>query len=88
MRRSRAITVRNLPREVERAVQEKARKEGLSLNRAVAALLEEATGRRAATKAAGHHDFDKYAGRWRKAEADAFDASLKDQRRVDPADWR
>ena len=85
--RRKAITVRNLPREVERAVQDKARKEGWSLNRAVAALLAEATGR-AAGKASGHHDFDKYAGRWRKAEADAFDASLRDQRKVDPADWR
>jgi hypothetical protein len=86
--RRKAITVRNLPREVERAVQEKARNEGLSLNRAVAALLEEATGRRATGRAPGHHDFDKYAGRWGKAKADAFDASLREQRKVDPADWR
>ena len=34
------------------------------------------------------HDFDKYAGRWDEAEADAFDASLREQRTVDPADWR
>jgi hypothetical protein len=86
--RRKAITIRNLPREVERAVQEKARKEGLSLNRAVAALLGEATGQRPAEKSAVHHDFDKYAGRWRKAEGDEFDASLKEQRRVDPADWK
>lgn len=86
--RRKAITVRNLPREVERAVKEKARKEGLSLNRAVAALLEEATGQRPAGKGAVHHDFDKYAGRWRNSEADAFDASVREQRRVDLADWK
>jgi hypothetical protein len=84
--RTRAITIRNLPPEVERAVKERARKDGSSLNRAVGALLEEATGR--VTNRSGHHDFDKYAGRWRRTEADAFDASLREQRAVDPADWK
>jgi antitoxin FitA-like protein len=85
--RMKAITIRNLPPEVQRAVKEKARKEGLSVNRAVGALLEVATGR-TPKRRARHHDFDKYAGRWRKAEADAFDASLREQRGVDPDDWK
>jgi hypothetical protein len=82
-----AITIRNLPPEVERAVREKARKDGVSVNRAVGVLLEEATGR-TPKRRARHHDFDKYAGRWRKAEADAFDSSLREQRGVDSDDWK
>ena len=39
-----AITVRNLPPAVAKAVKEKARKEKLSLNKAIVRLLEEATG--------------------------------------------
>jgi hypothetical protein len=85
---TRAITVRNLPPEVERAIKERARRDRSSLNRAVGALLEEATGHRTVGKRSRHHDFDKYAGRWGKAEADAFDASLRDQRRIDEDDWR
>jgi len=86
--RGKAITIRNLPAAVERAVKDRARKDRLSLNRAVGVLLEEATGGSEGKKRVRHHDFDKYAGRWGKAEADAFDAGLRDQRRVDRDDWK
>ena len=86
--RGKAITIRNLPAAVERAVKDRARKDRLSLNRAVGVLLEEATGGSAARKRRRHHDFDKYAGRWTKSEADAFDAVLREQRRVDEDDWK
>ena len=85
--RMKPITIRKLPPEVQRAVKERARKDGLSVNRAVGVLLEEARGR-TPEKGARHQDFDKYAGRWRKADADAFDASLRDERGVDPDDGR
>lgn len=38
----RAITLRNLPPEIEKAVEERAAREGESLNKAVIALLEQA----------------------------------------------
>lgn len=69
-------------------MKDRGRKERLSLNRAVRDILEEATGGRPAKKSARHHDFDKYVGRWRKAEADAFDEALKQQRRIDRDDWK
>ncbi len=54
-------------------------------------LLAETTGHgRGQTKRKLHHDLDKFAGRWSKAEADEFDANLKEMRRVDPgtgSDW-
>jgi len=83
------ITLRNLPPEVARAVRSKAKQEGLSLNRAVARLLEEAVGgggRR--TEPTLHHDLDGLSGTWSEAEADAFDASLRQERQVDPKAWR
>ena len=39
-----AITLRNLPPDVAKAVKQKARREGRSLNRAIIRLLEETTG--------------------------------------------
>jgi hypothetical protein len=57
-----AITVRNLPPEVDRAVKEKARKEKLSLHKAVARLLEEATGAAKGKKKSVQHDLDR--ARW------------------------
>ncbi len=83
-----AITVRNLPPPVARAIEQKAKKDKTSLNQTVIGLLAEATGHgRGQAKRKLHHDFDKFAGRWSKAEADEFDAHLKEMRRVDPKDW-
>ena len=85
-----AITVRNLPPGVAKAVKEKARKEGLSLNKAIVRLLEEATGEGSTKRAkpALHHDLDHLFGVWSQEEADEFDASLKEQRSfIDPEMW-
>lgn len=86
-----AITLRNVPPPVARAIKEKAKRERLSLNRAVVGLLEEATGqpksKARAHKKALHYDLDKFSGSWTKEEADEFDENLKEQRTVDPKDW-
>ena len=83
------ITVRNLPPEVARAIRRKAKLERLSLNRAVVELLEVATGLSGrAREEAVHHDLDGLSGTWSEAEADEFDAALREQRVVDPESWR
>jgi hypothetical protein len=83
-----AITVRNLPPAVARAVREKARKEKLSLNKAIVRLLEEATGATERRKRVLHHDLDRFFGTWTPEEADAFDQALREQRQIDPEMWR
>ncbi len=83
-----AITVRNLPPAVAKAVRAKARKEKLSLNRAIISLLEEATGTGQTKKRVVDHDLDKFFGTWTEGEADAFDAALREQRQIDPEMWR
>ena len=83
-----AITVRNLPPEVAKAVREKARKEKLSLNKAVVRLLEEATGVEKGKKKVVHHDLDRFFGTWTKEEADAFDEAMREHRQIDPEMWK
>lgn len=83
-----AITVRKLPPAVAKAVKERARKEKLSLNKAIVSLLEEATGTGRGKKRAVHHDLDKFFGTWTRKEADAFDEALKEQRQIDPEMWK
>jgi len=83
-----AITVRNLPPAVAKAVQQKARKEKLSLNKAIIKLLEEATGTEQAMKKVLHHDLDHLAGTWSEAEYQEFMAALREQRQVDPEMWK
>lgn len=80
-----AITVRNLPPAVARAVRERARSRRISLNKAVVSLLEEATG---AGASALHHDLDHLAGTWSEAEYRRIVESSKEQRTTDPEMWR
>jgi hypothetical protein len=82
------ITVRNLPPAVARAVREKARKEKLSLNKAVVRLLEEATGVERPSGKVVHHDLDHLAGSWTEAEYRRVSAALREQRKIDPEMWR
>lgn len=81
-----AITLRNIPPKLEEAIRKRAGENGLSLNKAVLRMLEEASGRRPPAREL-HHDLDHLAGVWSAEEAAAFDAALLEQRRVDPEAW-
>ena len=76
------ISLRNIPSEVERAITETSRKEGISLNKATLKLLESSL-----KKPTVNHDFDEFLGVWSAAEAEEFDAIVKELRRIDPTDW-
>lgn len=82
-----AITLRNIPREIQEAIQRRAREEGLSFNKTVLRMLEEALGLRRGKSGGLHHDLDHLAGTWSQAEAAEFDATLAEQRRIDPELW-
>jgi hypothetical protein len=76
------ISLRNLPKEVEKAILETSRREGISLNKATIRLLGERL-----RQPAENSDFEEFRGTWSSAQADRFDAALVEMRRVDPADW-
>jgi hypothetical protein len=76
------ISLRNLPKEVEKAILETSRREGISLNKATLRLLEAQL-----RKPAKNPDFEEFCGTWSNAEADVFDAALAAMRQIDPADW-
>ncbi len=89
MKAQRAITVRNLPAHVERFVRRRAQADGVSLNKAIIALLEESiTGKRRGNRKILFDDLDHLAGRWSKRGADSFDAALRSQRTIDADLWR
>jgi hypothetical protein len=77
------ISLRNLPPEIERAVVEKSRRDGISLNKAVAKLLETAI-----HPAPRNSDFDEFVGAWSPAEVAEFAQHLATVRQVDPLDWK
>jgi hypothetical protein len=84
-----AITLRNLPPDVARTVQQRAKQNKTSVNKAVIELLEESAGSKAKKKAPIHyHDLDHLAGTWTQEEADAFDKLIAEQRTIDPELWK
>jgi hypothetical protein len=80
-----AITLRNIPPRLQEAIRRRAGREGLSLNKTVLRMLEEASGQHTTTEL--HDDLDHLAGTWSAQEAEAFEAALVEQRRVDPELW-
>ena len=80
-----AITLRNLPQALYRAIRRRARERKISLNRAVIELIE---GRVGGGTRPIHDDLDFLIGSWTDAEADAFDADLAQQRTIDPELWK
>ena len=79
-----AITIRNLPPEIDSAIRLRAEKDGVSLNQAVIRLLSETI---RPPKNQTYHDLDHLAGIWTKEEADEFDAILAEQRQIEPTSW-
>ncbi len=77
------ISLRNLPPEIEKAITETSKREGLSLNKATLRVLESSLRRPAMNS-----DFEEFSGAWSESQAKSFDATLAEMRRVDPADWK
>ena len=83
-----AITLRNLPPELARLIRQKAKRERISLNRAVISLLEEATGLGKVRREEVHTDLDRFFGCVSKEEAEELDHAIWEQRRIEPEMWK
>ena len=83
-----AITVRDMPPALEEAVLKRAQREGMSLNRTVILMLEEASGLSEDQKPKLNHDFDKFAGTWTAEEADDFDRRVAHFEEIDWEMWK
>ncbi len=84
----RPITLRKLPPAVARAVRERAEADGVSLNKAVIRLLEEALGLARRKRPRINHDFDEFIGVWSEEEAQEMLRLLREQRQVEPDMWK
>lgn len=76
-------TLRDIPKNVDRALRERARREGRSLNQVAVQALSAAVGVDA--EAVRRRDLGDVAGTW--VADKAVDAALDDQRRIDPELW-
>ena len=67
-------TIRGIPKDLEHALRERARKSGESLNQTVIRLLREAVGLNPPRK---KRDLSALAGTWSREEADEFDRQVR-----------
>ena len=84
------LTIRGFDDELANRIRELARREGLSLNRAVLRLLRQGAGlgegNRDADTVGG--SLDHLIGTWTQEEASEMDRALEDLSHVDEAKWR
>jgi len=82
------LTIRGLPPEIEEAVRSEARKERLSLNKAVIRLLEKALGKPGPPEQVSiSHDLDRFCGLWTEEEALELENRFRDNREIDKELW-
>ena len=82
------ITIHDLDDSLEALIQEKARAEGLSLNKTVKMLLRRALGLAPGGNGDKRADFSEFCGVWSKADQAEFERNTKDFDKVDPRDWQ
>lgn len=76
-------TIRNIPRRLDEAIREEARRQGKSINETTIDALLRAFG--LTGEPTKHRDLDDIVGTWDGDEE--VEAALRDQRRVDPDLW-
>ena len=82
-----SITIHNLEDPLDRLLQERARNQGMSLNKTIKSLLAESLGIRP-KKTAGHKDeFMDLFGSWSAADARSFRQTVKDFQKIAAEDW-
>jgi hypothetical protein len=83
-----SITIHDLDEPLEAMIEEKAREEGLSLNKTVKRLLRKALGLEEPHNGERKGDFAEFSGVWSKADGKEFAKATRDLRRVDLRDWQ
>jgi plasmid stability protein len=83
-----AITLRNIPAEVQKAIRAKARQKRISVNKAVLELLQERVGILERPQKTPYGDLDELAGAWTAKEASSFETAVGAVRRIDAELWK
>lgn len=84
MNAKKQYTIRGISTAVDRALKQKAKAEGKSLNAIIVDSLNRAVG--ASPEMVVFHDLDALTGKWQ--EDPEFDRALEEQNRIDPALWK
>ncbi len=82
------MTVRGIDDKVLRALKEKAKKEGTSVNATLLRVLREALGLEKKIRTIAYDDLDHLAGTWSKKDYSEFQSKIDDFEKVDDKMWK
>ena len=82
-----SITIHKLDENLSRVLEERARREGLSINKLVKKLLRSALGLEKVPEPDHRQEFLDMFGTWSDREAAEFEKSIEDLERIEPEDW-
>ena len=82
-----SITIHKLDDSLVRVLEERARREGVSMNRLVKSLLRAAVGLDKPPRTDHREEFLDLFGTWSEEEATRFDERIRELERIEPGDW-
>jgi hypothetical protein len=88
LRIMKSITLHNIDGPLAELIKSKAKSEGLSMNKTIQKILEEALGVRPKTDGAFRRDFEEFCGIWSDRDVAHFNERSSDFERIDPEYWQ
>ncbi len=82
-----SITIHKLDPDLAKSLEERAKREGTSLNRAIKSILRSALGLSKPAPIDRRDDFKDLFGTWTKEEGKGFDARTAETRQINPSEW-
>ena len=82
-----SITIHKMDDDLARALEERSRREGVSMNRLVKRLLRSALGLEKEPETDHRGDFLDLFGTWTDRETADFHRRIEDLERIEPTDW-
>ena len=83
-----SITIHGLDGKLYERIKEKAKRQGLSLNKTIKNLLEKSLGIRQHDGTDHREDFIEFSGVWTETEAKEFAGAIEDFENIDHGDWQ
>jgi hypothetical protein len=83
-----SITIHKLDPDLAERIEQHARREGLSQNRAVKSILRSALGLKKQARVDYREDFLDLFGTWTSEQSAAFDARIEETRKIETGDWQ
>ena len=83
-----SITIHGIHDKMDKLIRNKANKHGLSLNKTIKNLLEQALGLQRQTNSDHRDDFLDLFGIWKKEDLKQFKQAIRDLEKIDARDWQ